>query len=110
MQNYIESGENPTLTAPAGGVQSGHAYLIGAMFVVACISALEGELFTARREGIFELPKTAANSPAQGAKAYWNDTAKEITTTASGNTLVGFFSEAAGAGTTTARVLLTGQV
>jgi predicted RecA/RadA family phage recombinase len=39
--------------------------------------------------GVFDLPKTTANDVRTGAALYWNDTAKEVTTTATGNTKIG---------------------
>lgn len=109
MINYVQEGCALTLTAPSGGVVSGNAYLIGSIFVVAVASASATEAFTCHRKGVFNLPVTAANTPAEGGKAYWNDTAKEITTTASGNTLVGAFVTAKDSNNE-AHVLVTGQV
>lgn len=91
MKNFIQEGNVLTLTAPTGGVVSGQGYLIGALFVVALVTALESEPFTAVTKGVIKLPVTAANTPAAGGLAYWNNTAREVTTTASGNTLIGHF-------------------
>jgi len=95
--NQVNSGECLPLTAPAGGVLSGVPLLIGAMF-------------EATQHGLWILPKTAANTPAQGAKAYWDDTAKSVTTTASGNTLIGVFADVGTNGQTEIKVKLNGVV
>jgi predicted RecA/RadA family phage recombinase len=50
--------------------------------------------------GVFQLPKKAADTVAQGALVYWDATNQQITTTASGNTLAGFAAHAAAATTT----------
>ena len=85
-------------------------YLIGAIAVVATVSAAAGELFNGQRAGVFTLPKVSANTPTQGAKAYLLADGSAITTTATNNTLIGAFTEAAANGDTEAIVLLTGQV
>jgi predicted RecA/RadA family phage recombinase len=109
MKNYVQDGVTLTLTAPSGGVVSGSAYLIGSILVVAVATVAETLPFVGQRCGVFSLPVTAANTPAEGGKAYWNDTAKEVTTTASGNTLVGVFVTAKDSNND-AEVLVTGQI
>lgn len=88
MKNYVQPGKSLQTTAPAGGVVSGTGYLIGARFGVAQGKAAEGETFEHVTEDVFDLPK-AAQSMAEGVKLYWDDTAKNITTTVGSNTLVG---------------------
>jgi predicted RecA/RadA family phage recombinase len=95
MKNYVQDGDMLDLVAPSGGVVSGTAYLIGAILIVAAVSAAEGEAFAGATEGVYTLPKTTGEAWTQGAKLYWNDTTKKLTTTASGNTLVGVATAAA---------------
>ena len=47
-----------------------------------------------------------ADTPAQGDKAYWDNTAKEVTTTSTANTLIGVFIVAALNGDATVNVRL----
>lgn len=108
MQNKIKPGNVLTFTAPAGGVVSGTAYLIGTLLVVATNDADAGDEFEGDRAGVFDLPKTAGQAWTEGALVYWDNTAKSLTTTATGNTLVGCAARAQLAGDTTGRVLLTG--
>jgi predicted RecA/RadA family phage recombinase len=109
MQNYIESGTNLTLTAPAGGVVSGIAYLIGtALFGVAATSAAAGDDFVLRPRGVYDLPKTSALAIAVGDLLYWDNTAKELNKTAGGNTLVGVAVAAAANPSATVRAKLNG--
>lgn len=68
---------------------SGGAYLIGGLLVVAAATAAPGESFAAIPTGVFDLPKAADDAFTEGAKAYWDNSAKNLTTTASGNTLIG---------------------
>lgn len=95
MKNYVQKGYSLPFVAPVGGVVSGSAYLIQALLVVATVSVAAAEEFEGVIEGVFELPKDNTVAAAQGQKAYWNNTAKNLTTAASGNTLVGVFAKAA---------------
>lgn len=107
MKNYIQSGKALDLTAPVGGVTSGMALLIGALLVVPVADAAEGETFAGETMGVFELPK-ANQAFTEGAKLYWSTSNENLTTTASGNTLVGVAAAAAASGDTTAHVRLDG--
>ena len=58
-------------------------------------------------EGVFDIAKTSADVINAGDKVYWDADDEVVVTTALDNTLVGKAVAAAGAGTTTVRVLLT---
>ena len=45
MKNFVQPGDVVELTAPSGGVVSGTVYLIGALVVVATVTAAEGAKF-----------------------------------------------------------------
>lgn len=109
MKNFVQDGDILDAVAPAGGVVSGNAYLIGAAFGVASANAAEGETFALAVEGVFEFPIPTA-AVAQFAKVYWDDTAKGLTTTVGTNTKVGYFSEAKPAGQLFGRVKLIPNV
>lgn len=106
MLNFIQPGDTLDLTAPAGGILSGQAALFGALFGVASVDALEGERLAVMVEGVFELPKATGAGFTEGQKLYWSDTNKNLTGTASGNTLVGHAVLVAAADATTATVRL----
>lgn len=110
MKNFLTIGETIDLVAPSGGVVSGTPYLIGALFGVAVITAAENEVFGLKRQGVFdELPKEAHATDqawAAGDLLYWDDTAKKLTKTASGNTLVGAAVETVATTATTGSVLI----
>jgi len=106
MKNFVQQGNTLTFTA-AASVTSGDGVLSGALFGVASTSAATGEDFEAALTGVFDLPK-ATGAISKHAKVYWDNTAKKITTTASGNTLVGAATQAAASGDATARVRLNG--
>lgn len=107
-KNAVRNGHVVPFTAPAGGVISGVPVVIGALFVIPAVSAAAGEMFEGHLTGEWSLPKTAADTPAQGAAAYWNDTSDTVTTTSTGNRLIGAFTAAYANGTTTANVRLNG--
>lgn len=107
-KNAVQRGHVVALPAPTGGVVSGQAVIVGVLFAIAYTDAAEGDLFEAQLTGVWTLPKVPANTPAAGAAAYWNAGASQVTTTASGNTLIGAFTEAAVNGDTTCNVRLNG--
>lgn len=109
MKNYIQKGDNLTVQAPAD-LTAGAGVLVGAIFGVAQGAAVNGAEVVIVRSGVFELPKTSAQAWTQGAKLYWNDTTKVVTTAASGNTAIGAAAAAAANPSTTGLVLLDGVV
>lgn len=111
MKNFKQQGDNLTLPAPYD-VASGGGALIGSVFGIASVTALSGVAVAFVRVGVFTLPKPGSQAWAVGAKLYWDNTAKNVTTTSSGNTLIGAAAAAvgSGAGETSGDVLLTGQV
>jgi predicted RecA/RadA family phage recombinase len=88
MKNYIAPSENITVSAPYD-VQAGGGALVGSVFGVAQFDAEIGADVVLVRRGSFDLAKTSAQAWTVGAKLYWDDTNKVVTTTASGNILIG---------------------
>lgn len=107
MKNFVQRGETVTVTAPIGGINSGAGVLVGALFGVAAFTAAEADDVEIGTMGVFDLPK-ATGAIAQGAKVYWDDTAKSVTTTATNNSLIGVAVAAAGTSAATVRVRLNG--
>jgi len=108
LKNYIQSGHNLTLAAPYD-VDSGDGALIGAIFGVAAEDALSGADVDLVTCGIFTLPKTSALAISIGDKLYWDDTAKVVNKTSSGNTLIGVAVSAAANPSSTVDVRLNGS-
>jgi predicted RecA/RadA family phage recombinase len=108
MRNYIQQGNVLTVPAPAGGALSGDGVLINALFGVAAYTAAEGEELEIEVVGVFELPKAAAVALDVGQKAYWDTTAKNVVSTASGNKLIGVAAASAAGPDTSIRVRLDG--
>lgn len=109
MKNHVQAGDVLTLAAPYD-VASGAGFLVGALFAVATSAAVSGASVEGKTTGVFDLAALSTDTAAVGAKAYWNNTNKQITTTASGNTLVGAFVAVKAAADTTARVKLDGVI
>lgn len=95
MKNYIQPGDNVTITA-AADTASGAGVLAGLLFGVAVADALEDEALTIATRGVYTLPKTSAQAWTVGAAIYWNGTLGVATTaTAAGNVFIGVALEAA---------------
>jgi predicted RecA/RadA family phage recombinase len=107
-KNFIQPGEVVTVAAPTGGVASGAGVLTGSLFGVTAYGAVEGADVEVATCGVWDLPKAASVTPGVGAKVYWDNTNKNVTTTASGNSLIGVATKAALAGDATVRVRLDG--
>ncbi|MFG6081605.1 DUF2190 family protein [Paracoccus litorisediminis] len=108
-KNYLQAGDSLTLPAPAA-LASGEAVLVGAIFGVAQVAAASGASVTLSRTGVFTLPKTTGQAWTVGAKVYWDAANKLVTTTASGNTLIGAAVDAKLAADATGSVLLDGSI
>ncbi len=104
MKNFLGHSNDQMLTAPVA-VASGGGALVGAIFGVAKVNIAQGQRGPFCLTGKFEFPKDA-NAIAEGARVYWDNTAKVMTATAAGNTLVGVATLAALAATTTVHVRL----
>lgn len=109
MKNFVQTDEKIVVPAPAA-VSSGDGVLVGSLFGVAEGDAASGADVVIVTEGVFDLPKAASVTPAVGAKVYWDNTNGNVTTTATGNTLIGCATVAAAAGDATVRVRLNGTV
>lgn len=108
MKQFEKEASTITLVAPYD-VASGAGLLVGSIFGVAQSAAISGAEVEAARVGQFTLKAKNADTATAGAKAYWDNTNKEITITSAGMVLVGAFAKAKAAGVT-ASVLLDGAV
>lgn len=88
MKNYIQAGNNLTVPAPAN-VAAGEGVIVGGIFGIATIAALAGTDATLATEGVYSMPKVAADDFAVGATVYFDDATNLMTETALGNRAVG---------------------
>src|ERR1039457_5524754 len=87
MINFVKSGDNLTLAAPYD-VLSGGGFKVGNVFGVAANATLSGADVECDREGVYDLAKDNSTF-SQGDLAYWDDSAKKVTSTVASNLLIG---------------------
>ena len=109
MKNFEQTGDVVTVIAPYA-VTSGQGVLVGTLFGVAANDAANGAPVEIKREGVFAISAVTADVAAQGAKIYWDNAARKLTTTVGSNTLVGCVVSAKVGTDTTAHALLDGVI
>lgn len=105
MKNFLMEGRTITLPAPYP-VTSGQALQVGSIVGVASADAATGADVETVLEGVFTLAKATGAAWTVGAIIYWDNTAKNCTTTASTNKLIGVATAAAASGDTVGNVRL----
>ncbi|PZR10384.1 MAG: hypothetical protein DI532_18145 [Azospirillum brasilense] len=107
MRNFIQPGDSLAVAVPySGGVTSGQGLLVGALFGVAAIDGAQNAIIEAATQGVFDLTKEPSLAITAGARVFWDNTNRRITTTATGNFSIGIATVAALAADTTVRVWL----
>jgi predicted RecA/RadA family phage recombinase len=107
-KNFIQPGRVVTLVAPTGGVLSGQAVQVGALFGIATLDAIGRADVEVALEGVWELPK-AAVAIAQGAPVFWDAATGNVAANiGTSNALIGGATEARGTSDLTIRVRLNG--
>jgi predicted RecA/RadA family phage recombinase len=79
----------------AGGILSGQGMLVGAFFGVAAVNGAQNEVIECACQGEFSLTKEPSLAIAAGARVFWDNTNRRITTTATGNFAAGICTRAA---------------
>lgn len=87
---YVGRGDVLEFTNGGTALASGAGFLANDVFGVAAGDVAANGTGQLHVEGIHKLPKASGDTPAFGAKLYWDDTAKNVTTTAGSNPLIGF--------------------
>jgi len=105
MKNYVQEGKTITVTAPAA-VASGQFITVGAIRGVAAFDAAQGEPVEVATEGVFTLPKVAADNIGAGDLLYWTGTACTKTAGTGSKPLVGVAIKPAAVNATTVTVKL----
>lgn len=109
MKNFVQAGATVQVPAPYP-LTSGQGALVGSLFGVAATDAANGADVNLVRTGVFDIAAVTLDVGAVGTKMYWDNAAKRLTITLTGNTLVGCLVAAKSGTDTTARVLLDGAV
>jgi len=107
MNNFVQVGEQLRFTAPRD-LASGEGVVVGAYFFVSTTAVKSGQQGVGRRVGVVRLPK-ATGALTEMQKAYWDDTNKVVTGTATGNRLIGAATKAQASADATVEVCLSGQ-
>jgi predicted RecA/RadA family phage recombinase len=107
MRNFIQPGNSLAVAVPyAGGVTSGQGVLVGALFGVAATDGAQNVVIEAATQGVFDIAKEPALAISAGARVFWDNTNRRVTTTATGNFCIGIATQAALAADATVRVWL----
>jgi predicted RecA/RadA family phage recombinase len=105
MRNYVSSGNSAALAMPYDRT-SGQGVQVGTLFGVCQGDALTGVSQTVVFRGIFDLTKEPALVISQGARVFWDNTNRRVTTTATSNVCIGHCITAAAGADATVRVRL----
>lgn len=109
MKNFKQPGNVMTMTAPYD-VASGGGALVGIVFGVAELSLVTGQSGAFNLTGVVTLPKAAGQVwTAYTTPLYWDNTAKNVTSTAAGNTKIGVATADAISAATSGTVRLNGS-
>lgn len=109
--SYLQPGDSLTVTNGTGvAIAAGNGILVGAKVGVAMVDLAIAGSGSAMFTGVHSVAKStgAGTGGAQGANAYWDNTAKKFTAVATSNTLVGYFAKTCVDGDTTCEVKLLG--
>ena len=104
MKNPVQKGDFIEMKLPYAR-KSGEGVLRVALFGVCVVDGALNEVINVATEGVFDLTSASAAVSA-GAAAYWDDTAKVVTGTATDNTRIGNFIADKAATVLVARVRL----
>lgn len=107
MKNFVQDGDVVTVAAPYA-LSSGQGALVGSLFGVATNGAASGASVELIIEGVVTLAALGTDTASVGAKAYWDNTNRRVTTTATSNSLIGVFLAAKASGDATATLRLNG--
>lgn len=120
MQNFVDTGQDYRYTLQSGetALKSGSFVLVGTDVGVISVllrngntvftnqASAAGDIAIVKVEGTYACPKAPGQAWAQGANLYWDDTAKNFTTTVGSNTLAGKAESAALSADTTGAIRL----
>lgn len=107
MRNFVQPGDNVTVTAVAAA-SSGDGVKLGNLFGIASGDVAIGDPLVLVTTGVFELPKVSTDELAVGDAIYFRTSDGAVTGTATGNTKIGVAVSAAGNPSASVRVRLNG--
>jgi len=108
MKNFVAKGDTMNVTNNPMGRTAGDPYLGNGVFGVVAHDIEPGAVGVVNLTGVYKFPK-GSGVIGQGATVYWDAAADQITTTSTGNTLVGMAYNQAALNDTTVDVRLNGS-
>lgn len=105
MRNFVGPGDSIPIIAPYALI-AGQGALVGAIFGVAASDAAISTPVECQTKGVFDLTKEPALAISAGARLFWDNTNRRLTTTATSNFHVGMATVAALSADTTVRAVL----
>ena len=108
MKTFVQPGLSVPLPMPYDRT-SGQGVLVGALFGVAAVDTLSGITAEVATAGVFDITKEAPLVIAVGARVFWDNTNRRVTTTATANTAIGHAVVAAASADITVRMRLSGS-
>lgn len=109
MKNFLQTGVILALIAPYA-LLGGQGFQVGTLFAVASSDAAAGAEVEGNTTGVYRLTAATADVVTVGAKVYWDNVAKNVTTVATANLLIGCAVAAKAAGIVLLDVRLNGTV
>ncbi len=106
--NLFADGDRTELTSPYA-VTAGQGMLVGTLFGVALFSVATSTQVAVAHVGIWDITKEPSLAISAGARVFWDNTNRRVTTTATSNVCIGHATVAALAADTTVRVRLAGS-
>lgn len=106
-KKVVQDGKFLPMPAPYA-VTSGQGALVGTQFGVAMADIANGVTGIFALEGVHNLAKATGIAWTVGILLYWDNSAKNVTTTTTSNTRIGIAAAAAASGDTTGNVRLNG--
>lgn len=107
MRNFVQPGENITVTAEAAA-STGDGVKLGSLFGIASGDAEIGDPLVLVTAGVFEMPKVSTDELAVGDAVYFRTSDGAVSSTASGNTKIGIAVTEAGNPSASVHVRLNG--
>ncbi len=105
MKKFVQPGDVVTLAMPYDRT-SGQGVKVGNFIGICSGDALNTINQEVKLEGVFVVDKVSAQAWTQGVAIYWDDSAKNFTTTSSANTRAGIAMLAAANPSSTGTILL----
>ncbi|MEN9489709.1 MAG: hypothetical protein RJA63_158 [Pseudomonadota bacterium] len=108
MKNFVQNGEYVEVALPYARLSGEGVKIGGALFGVCVVDGASGASINIHTEGVYDLTAAtgAGTDAVVGAAAYWDDSAKKITSQASTHLQVGVFLAAKATTDAVARVRL----